>query len=90
MPPMPARSRRRTGHDTLADLQDAPASLRNSATWPFGRMAFPDDGDPQLIGRDDLLRWANAIEEITTAPRWKAYAYLAAAFLAGLVVGVGL
>lgn len=87
MPPMPARRRKRTGHDTLRDLADAPRSLRNIAAFP-STMSFPAQGDADTIGQDDLHRWAFAIDEILNFKTWKGFAWLLGAAAAGYMVGL--
>jgi hypothetical protein len=90
MPGPPANYRKRTGHDTLRDLADAPASLRNLAMFDVrGERAvtFPPTADDNTISQADLHRWADAIEEILDFPQWRAKLLLAGAVATGALAG---
>ena len=94
----------RNGYDTIADLRDAPDKLHDLARWFGARSDHRSEGliprsmpplplRPEAEIEADLRRWADAIYEFldaATGPKahLKAYAYLAAAAIAGLIGGI--
>ena len=81
---------RRTGHDTLADLRDAPNQLRLLADWHDARddLKSPDLSEIHHEVQDDLRRWADAIQEFLDYPIAGGYLLLAAVTAVGFFAGV--
>lgn len=73
----PGPARKRTGHDTLRDLADAPGRLRAMAD-----AAAPGTFDPAA-----LHRWADAVDEILDFPPSRAWVLLAAFGATGMLAG---
>lgn len=82
--------------DDLADMPYALRAMAHAAEDEDLAFNFPAVGDDVTIGRDDLRRWAAAVDDILErtdnfAP-WKLYAMAAGlagvAFFAGVLLGV--